>query len=112
MSFISKSLETSFNSNTIVVEDRFDITVFSAVLEIVSVGYSLSIVKETSPVECWVFPAKSSPNSETVTRPLILDGTSHSYFQVVESVDDEAVIVTFDTRPLILISAVVNASLY
>ena len=59
-----------------------------------------------------MFPATSSPNSETVTRPLTLDGTSHAYFHVVESVDDEAVIVTLDTIPLILISAVANASLY
>ena len=105
-------METSLRINTIVVEDRFEITVFSAVLEIVNDGYSLSIVNDTSPDDCCVFPARSSPNSETVTTPLMLDGTSHSYFQVVESVDEEAVMVTLDTRPLMLISAVVNASLY
>ena len=42
----------------------------------------------------------------------MLDGTSHSYFHVVESVDEEAVMVTLDTKPLMLISAVVNDSLY
>ena len=52
-------METSLRINTIVVEDRFDITVFSAVLEIVNDGYSLSMVKDTSPDDCCVFPAKS-----------------------------------------------------
>ena len=52
MSLLSKSVETSLRINTMVVEDRFDITVFSAVLEIVNDGYSLSIVNDTSPDDC------------------------------------------------------------
>ena len=48
----SQSHQNTPLQNTIVVEDRFDITVFSAVLEIVSDGYSLSMVNDTSPDDC------------------------------------------------------------
>ena len=41
MSLLSKSVETSLRINTMVVEDRFDITVFSAVLEIVNDGKNI-----------------------------------------------------------------------